>query len=569
MNLAASLRSVMLGLAFFLMLLSWLLPSHYRPWVTAYQEMLAGMALVLAGGVVLLCRDNRLPLASILIGCLAGIPALQFGTGILGLVGDVWVSASYILALAFAILVGYNLQLAGQGQLGAVFAERIAWTLLLGAVVSTVLAVMQWLGFTNSVWVSSIQNPARPFANLAQPNNLATLVGMGLMSLLYLFELRKIPRLPTALLALALIFTVALTQSRTPWLTALFVVGFWLWQRRHLTLRVDGRAMLLWLLIYIAMIVSVPLLTQYLGIGSGSLMDRVQQAARLSMYKQFINALLEGPWYGYGWNQVFVAQAAVALQQVDHGPSFYTHNVLLDLLIWNGPVVGCLIILVTGIWLGYLLKNSRSLTSTYAWLALSCFLVHGMLEFPHAYLLLLIPAGLLLGILQASVASDGRAYPLPRSVTGCVCVIAALLTAVMWRDYRLIEAEYNKAVLEQHEEFVPREQQDISDVYALTHMRQYIYFIRAPLKTDYSEQQLDEMLAITHRFPHFYFLLKSAYVLAINSHIDEAYELLLLMKGLHRTPGLEQSLGYLLEKSEEHPDLLKLLERFDVRPDYG
>lgn len=565
MNSAASLRSVMLGLACFLLLLSWLLPSHFRPWVTAYQELLAGLALLLAGGVVLSGRSNRLPLASILIGCLASISTLQLAVGILGYAGDAWISVSYILVLAFAIFVGYNLQLAGEGQLGTVFAERIAWTLLLGAMVSAVMAVMQWLGFTNSFWVSSIQNPARPFANLAQPNNLATLIGMGLMSLLYMFELRKIHRLPAVLLALSLIFTLALTQSRTPWLTALFIGGFWFWQRRHLELRLGNRHMLLWLLIYMAMIVSVPLLTQYLGISSGSLMDRVQQAARLGMYQQFIHALLEGPWYGYGWNQIFVAQAAVAMQQVDHGPSFYTHNVFIDLLIWNGPVIGSLIILTTVIWFWCLLNNSRSLTSTYAWLALSSFLVHSMLEFPHAYLLLLVPAGLLLGILQASVATGGRAYALPRLVTGVVLAIAALLIAVMWRDYRLIEAEYNKAVLEQHEEFVPKGQQDVSDVYALTHMREYIYFIRAPLKADYSEQQLDELLAITHRFPHFYFLLKSTYVLTINSHVDEAYELLLLMERLHRTSALEQTLAYLLEKSEEHPDLLKLLERFDIK----
>ena len=566
MNSAASLRSIMLGLACFLLLLSWLLPNHFRPWVTAYQELFAGMALVLAGGVVLLCRGTRLPLASILIGCLAIMPALQLAAGILGFGGDAWISASYILALAFAIFVGYNLQLAGERRLGAVFAECIAWTLLLGAMVSAVMAVMQWLGFTNSFWVSSVQNPARPFANLAQPNNLATLVGMGLMSLLYLFELRKTHRFPAVLLALLLIFTLALTQSRTPWLTALFIGGLWFWQRRQLESRLGSRHMLLWLLLYMAMIVSVPLLTQYLGISSGSLMDRVQQAARLGMYSQFIHALMEGPWYGYGWNQVFVAQAAVALQQVDHGPSVYTHNILLDLLIWNGPIIGGLIILATAIWFWRLLKESRSLTSTYAWLALSCFLVHSMLEFPHAYLLLLMPAGLLLGILQASVATGGRAYALPRVMTGAVLVIAALLTAVMWWDYRLIEAEYNAAVLEQHEEFVPKEQQDISDVYTLTHMREYIYFIRAPLKAGYSELQLDEVLAITHRFPHFYFLLKSAYLLTINGCVDEAYELLLLMERLHRAPGLEQALAYLLEKSEEHPDLLNLLERFDIKP---
>lgn len=246
------------------------------------------------------------------------------------------------------------------------------------------------------------------------------------------------------------------------------------------------------------------MLTQYLGIGTGSLMDRMQQAARLGMYQQFSYAIVQGPWYGYGWDQVFAAQAAVAFQEVEHGPSFYTHNVLLDLLIWNGPVIGGLVILTAGIWLWRLVGHSRCLTSTYAWLALTCFLVHSMLEFPHAYLLLLVPTGFLLGILQASVATKGQTYALPRVWTGAAVMIAALLTVVMWKDYRLIEVEYNQAVLEQHEAFMPKEQQDISDIRALTHMREYIYFIRAPLKAGYSEQQLRKLLTITHRFPHFF-----------------------------------------------------------------
>lgn len=566
MNITVSLRAIVLGLACFCLLLSWLLPSHFRPWPLAYQELLAAVALLLAGLVALTGRRNRIPAASLLIGCLASIPVLQLSAGILSFAGDAWLSSSYILVLALAVFIGYNLQLTEPEQLGAVFAERLAWTLLLGAAVSGVLAVMQWLGFTDSFWISSTSNPARPVANLAQPNNLATLLGMGLVSLLYLFELHRVPRLVAVLLVLSLLFVLALTQSRTPWLTALLIGGFWLWQHRDLKLRLTAQPMLLWLLIYMGMVVSVPLLTQYLGIGSGSLMDRVQQITRLGLYQQFTAALLEGPWYGYGWGQVFVAQATVAVSQPGNAPSFYTHNVLLDLLIWNGPVVGGLIILLTGMWFWYLLKNARNLTSTYAWLVIACFVVHSMLEYPHAYLVLLVPVGLMLGVLQASVVVAGRSCALPRIVLVAVLGLSALLTAVMWRDYQLVELEYNVAVLEDNADFVPTQEQPITQAYTLTHMREYIYFIRAPIKNGYSEPQLDEMLAIIERFPHFYFLLKGAYILTINDQVEKAHELLTLMEGLHQRPGLEHALAYLGEMVEENPDLLELLEGFGVLP---
>lgn len=561
-----TVQSVAVGLACFLMLLSWWLPSHFRPWATAYQELLAALALVLTGFAVLFQKKSRISKEFLLIAAIAFIPAAQFLSGVLTYAGDAWVSACYILAFALALLSGYNLQKGSALRAEGSFAEVLAWTLLIGSLGSCVLAVMQWLGFSSFKWISPIQNPARPFANVAQPNNLATLLGMGLMSLLFLFERRKVVRLAAVLLALLLLFSIALTQSRTPWLTALFISGFWCWQQRGLVLRVTNQQMLLWVLIYTAMVVSVPLLTEYLGIGSGSLVDRVQQAARWSMYKQFIHAVMQGPWYGYGWGQVFVAQAAISLEYTHYEPTFYTHNILLDLLIWNGPVIGGLIILCTALWLWHLLRKTNNLTAVYAWLALSCFIVHSMLEYPHAYLFLLIPAGLLLGVLQASVPTGGRAFRFPRAAGCFVLFCAAAMTAVTWRDYHLVELEHQRALLERHDSFIPRDQQDVSGVFVLTQMREYIYFIRLPLSADYSDEQLAELVVITKRFPHFYFLLKSAYLLTINDRVDEAYQFMLVLQGLHQTHNLERSLAYLLEMSAEHPDLFKLLERFDIKP---
>lgn len=562
-----TVQSVAVGLACFLMLLSWWLPSHFRPWATAYQELLAALALVLTGFAVLFQKKSRISKEFLLIAAIAFIPAAQFLSGVLTYAGDAWVSACYILAFALALLSGYNLQKGSALRAEGSFAEVLAWTLLIGSLGSCVLAVMQWLGFSSFKWISPIQNPARPFANVAQPNNLATLLGMGLMSLLFLFERRKVVRLAAVLLALLLLFSIALTQSRTPWLTALFIFGFWCWQQRHLVLRVTTRQMLLWVLIYTAMVVSAPLLTEYLGIGSGSLMDRVQQTARWAIYKQFIQAVLQGPWYGYGWSQVFVAQAAMSLEYSLYVPTFYTHNVLLDLLIWNGPVLGGLIILFTILWFWRLLSRANNLTAAYAWLALSCFIFHSMLEYPHAYLFLLIPAGLLLGILQASVSHDWSSVRASGVVRLVVVIGVATMTAAIWRDYHLVELEHQRAVLEVHDEFVPKHQQDISRVYLLTNMREYVYFIRAPLRTDYSETQLAELQAITARYPHFYFLLKTAYILAVNDQVDKAHELMLMLEGLHQRHNLERSLSYMLEKTEEHPDLFKLLERFGIKPE--
>lgn len=553
---------ITLLLASLFLLLAWLLPSHFLPWVTAYQELLSGIALVLLlVGLLLSDGRNRLPLFALACLILAAVPFLQFAGGHLSYSGDAWLSSTYIVALAASLVIGYNLQNKSQSSLSIGFASGFAWLLLVGALVSVGLASSQWFGYGDLYWVFPLAEGSRPTANLAQPNNLATLLGMGLAAVIYLFEQQKLQRIVATALAIVILFGIALSQSRSPWLTGIFIILFWAWQRRSIELRLTNTHMLLWLTVYVGMIFSLPLLAELLGVSSSSPVERAQQMARLGLYEQFSHAVVQGPWYGYGWGQGFSAQAAVALEHPYYVPSYYTHNILLDLLVWNGPILGGALIIAAAVWLFILLKRANSLTATFAWLAMSFFIIHSMLEYPHAYLFLLVPAGVLLGILQASVSGQVKSLPLPRWAIALSILLASALVLVMWRDYRLIEVEHQRVLTEKHELKIPASEQAISDVYMLTQMREYIYFARAPLHADYTAEQLHDLLTITNRFPNAFFLLKSAYILAINDDVDQAHELLLTLDGLYPREMLEKSLAYLLEQSEEHPGLLPLLEK--------
>lgn len=561
------MRITLLFASLFL-LLAWLLPSHFLPWVTAYQELLTGIALVMSlAGLLLANGRYRLPLFALACLILATVPFLQFAGGLLSYAGDAWFGSIYIVTLAISVIIGYNLQNNSKFNLSINFASAFAWLLLVGALVSVGLAFSQWLGYGELYLVFPLPDGSRPSGNLAQPNNLATLLGMGLAAVLYLFEQQKLKRIVAAVLAVVILFGIALTQSRSPWLTALFIILFWAWQRRSIDLRMTNTHMLLWLAVYVGMILSLPLLAELLGTSSSSPVERIQQMSRLGLYKQFFHAVLQGPWYGYGWIQGFSAQAAVALQYPHYEPSYYAHNILLDLLVWNGPILGGALILTLAAWLLILLKRANSLTATFAWLALSFFIIHSMLEYPHAYLFLLVPAGVLLGILQASVSGEVKSLPLPRWVIASSLLLASALILVMWRDYRLFEVEHQQVLTEKHEMRIPAHEQAISDIYMITQMREYIYFVRSPLHIDYTAEQLSELLSITKRFPNSFFLLKSAYILAINNRVDEAYQLLLTLDGLYPKERLEKSLDYLLEQSSEQPKLLPLLKLFNIRPE--
>lgn len=549
------------------LLLAWLLPSHFLPWVTAYQELLTGIALVMSlAGLWLAAGRHRLPFFALACLILAAVPFLQFIGGLLIYAGDAWFGSIYIVALAVSVVIGYNLQNNSQFNLSIDFASAFAWLLLAGALTSVALAFSQWLGYGDLYWVFPLPDGSRPSANLAQPNNLATMLGMGLAAVLYLFEQQKLKRIVATVLAVVILFGIALSQSRSPWLTALFIILFWAWQRRSIELRLTNTHMLLWLAVYVGMIFYLPFLAEFLGTSSSSPVERAQQMARLGLYEQFFSAVLQGPWYGYGWGQGFSAQASVALQHPYYVPSYYTHNILLDLLVWNGPILGGALIIAAAVWLFILLKRANNLTATFAWLALSFFIIHCMLEYPHAYLFLLVPAGVLLGILQASVSGQVKSLPLPRWAVASGLLIASVMILVMWRDYQIFEVEHQQILTEKHEIQIPASAQAISNVYILTQMREYIYFARTPLHAEYTAEQLSDLLTITKRFPNAFFLLKSSYILAINDRVDEAYNLLLILDGLYPKERLEKSLNYLLEQSDKHTGLLELLDKFDIKP---
>ena len=113
---------------------------------------------------------------------------------------------------------------------------------------------------------------------------------------------------------------------------------------------------------------------------------------------------LQAPWFGYGWNQTAAAQIAVAGAHPGDMTFTYAHNIVLDLLLWNGLPLGILITLACGYWFVTRMLRARNVEAVYAMAALLPFAMHSMVEFPFAYAYFLITAGLLIGIVEASTA---------------------------------------------------------------------------------------------------------------------------------------------------------------------
>src|SRR5699024_5694394 len=133
---------------------------------------------------------------------------------------------------------------------------------------------------------------------------------------------------------------------------------------------------------------------------SVSIVERAKAMERTLLYKQFVLAILQKPWFGYGINQIAMAQLDITpVFSLPRMMTQHTHNIVLDMMVWFG-------VPITVLTLGYMLLKTKfwpSVKNTeiqlYAQLSAIAILTHGMLEFPLEYAIFLIPFGIFIGLI--------------------------------------------------------------------------------------------------------------------------------------------------------------------------
>lgn len=534
--------------------LAWLLPNHYPPWTSAYQEFtafFAGLVLVL---VVLLSRRIKMTPALLGFCLLASVPWLQYAAGLILSPGDAWIVSLFLLGFAAMLMVGYNLALQPGGR--QYFAQLLAAMLIVGAVLSLWVALRQWLQFpSGAFWVIDMRPGGRPFANLGQPNSLATLLCLGLAGTLYLFERQLIGRFAASLLAAVLVFGVALTQSRTPWVAAIAVLAFWSWKAREVGLRFSVAALLGWIGCYVLILLALPGITDSLLLVTSDPLSRAGSFQRLDMWGQLWYAVRQGPIWGYGWGQVSVAQVSVAAAYpAPRLSTLYSHNVLLDMLLWNGPLLGGAIILGVAVWLWRIGWSARSLESLFALVAAGFVLVHAMLEYPLAYAFFFLPLGLLLG-LAAAEQPHSREFHMPRWLLGVCWFLAVGLFAWFWKEYRVIE-EYYRVSRMQEARILGARVGSVPEVVLLSEPREYIRFVHTPPVEGMSDLQLEWMRNVAYRRPGAFSLFRYALALGINDRPAEAYKQLEILRAQYGERTYTHALEELQRQEGKYPQLL-------------
>lgn len=499
----------------------WLASNHYPPWGAFYNEFLAVLALLVLAMISVAQRQPLvLPGPAALVLLLALVPLVQFGLGLIDFLGDAVIAACYLGVLALSIVVGSDLR----RLWGARFVEALAWVCLVGAMASVVLALHQWLGLQQfGVWLMDVPPNGRPYANLGQPNNLATLFCMGVASAIYLRERGQFGLLVMALIALVLFVGIAMTRSRTA-ILALLVMAVWVVsKRKRLGLRCSVAEVVSGLAVFALLWTGWSTVSGWLHLSAESTMTRLQGTfsgeIRLVLWQQLLDAVWRQPLAGYGWNQVSVAQMAVISEYPNLVPAEYAHNVLIDLLVWNGvPLGGLAVLAVTG-WFAFQVRNLDSLESWFALLFVLLLATHSMVELPHAYAYFLIPAGVCVGILSQQ---QRALISLPVKTYAMFVALSVVMTAWIFVEYQKIEANHRLMRFES----IGLEQRAADartpDVVLLTQLEAFIRFARTEAREGMSEEEIRWMGKVAHRYPFPPAIMRYALALGFNHRPQEA-----------------------------------------------
>ena len=211
-------------IAAILISLGWLLPIHYRPWVTYTGELFAFLSLF-ALAAIYLKDKTKLPVLSLPLLVLATIPLIQYLGGELFFFDKALTSTLFVFGFWMSIVIGYNLSVEKIDR-EDIF-TGLSYVFLMTGTATGVIAICQWTNLVAYLpGMVNIQGNRRPFANFAQPNNMATFLLMSLMACLYLYEKKKIQTKWVVACALPIVIGVALSQSRTSWVACLCILAY-------------------------------------------------------------------------------------------------------------------------------------------------------------------------------------------------------------------------------------------------------------------------------------------------------------------------------------------------------
>ena len=442
----------------------WVLPilvaTHTRPIPTFYSELAALLLAncVLTSAILLHWRRQRH----------FGVPSsglAPVGFALVLFAQLAWVQDGYamqwFLAIFFCLAAFLSMQ-AGflvsshRDLRRAIFCATGCGALLVG-LLSSAFASIQALGLEQhfSPFVVSLppSSGRRLFANLYQPNHLATVLSLASASAVYLAASRRLGKLLTMACLAILSIGLVLTGSRTPWVQQ-FVVSITVIVFAYCDKRSDERPFR-WqdIVLACAPLATLAMATLLVGclndllsleLGASALSrfgDKSQMSGRLALWHYAIEIFRKSPLVGVGWGEYGWIQYLLASQ---YGPveiANNAHNIVLDVLAKTGLIGFFVLFTPLSKWMGrnarLIVRNEEATNRVYCFAMFAVLGVHAMLEFPQIYAYFLLPIFFLIGLTETK----------PIKAVSSSLVVSMLLVCTMGMYLLIVIAffDYKKA----------------------------------------------------------------------------------------------------------------------------
>jgi O-antigen ligase len=530
------------------LLLSWVNPSHFPPWVSWHSEVLTFASLLLGAGCLLVNRRRQrsrtiqLPFAAWPLILLVFVVAVQTQLGLIAFGGDAFVFISYFMLAITSSAIGFYC--GGQSISDGLEGRSQDWRLsqfaglvLLGGVFSAIVSSAQTLDVWDSAnWIARMPGLRRPGGNLGQPNQLATLLIFSIASLLYLLESGRLSVIAALPIAALLLTGLSITESRSGALSLLLLAVWWAAKRRSLGFTLTKRTVVLWLVFFACCFWFWPTCFNFIQDGgwTDSVGAHVNTSAgtRLMVWPQLWEAVLQHPWFGWGLGGVSTAHNAV-LHAYSVSESFtYAHNVVLDLAIGVGLPLTLVLLAASAAWLWRRIGAVNEIVSWYCLALALPFGVHSMLEFPFAYAYLLVPVLFLFGVLEAR-QTPARAIHIPwaAATVGWALVTAAMAWSVV--EYVAIEEDFRVVRFESMRIGHTPSEYERPHTYILTQLDALLEGARIVPAPAMSTERIELARKVALRFPWAATQNRYALSLALNGKPYEAIRQLKVMRAMH------------------------------------
>lgn len=549
----------------FLLMACFVLPEHFPPWTAYHTEVPAFAAGVAALAVCWRVAGARpsLPALALPIALLLLSVLWQLAAGQISYAGDAWVAAAYLLLFGAACWWG---TIWGERSAPDWLVATLAWFLLIAGLVLTFQMVAQWLQVEGEFagWVIDRPLHGRPYGNLGQPNQAATLLVMACTGVLLLATQEKFCwRIAVALL---LLFTwaIVLTQSRTALLSSTLVAAALLGTAPRRWGRTKA-AVLCWLLgIYAATwwfhnshpsaalpgaIATTPFTASHLDAAIGS---------RPLLWQQLLSGLAQHPWLGWGWLQIPSAQQAGALTVSGVEQTNYAHNAVLDLVLMVGLPAGFALLLWGGVWCWRRTRRALAHEGALSLLYLLLpFGVHAMLEFPHAYAYYLVLAGVMGGAIETWTRMPSvPSAAVPRPVLGMAALALTALYLTLAIDYARVEEDFRVNRFENRRLGTTPPEYQPPTPWMLTQWGELLAAMRLRPKVGMSAEDLALLQRVTRRFSWAPMHFRAALALALNGQAETAQGQLQIIKAMYAANVYQDARdNWQRMESEQYPQL--------------